>query len=134
MRNELTKTYGDFSHSFSFKMLFPKLIRFPIEKIEKMIYNLVNRSGCLKRVFRSDRRGDGPLHARNPLSRSSKIERTKAMRTLEEKLGNIMKEGRMKTNGISRPSCEEEETLMARSNDDLGDIEDIRLEKEINYI
>ena len=52
MRNELTKSYGDPSNSFSFAMLFPEIIRTPIEKCTNPIYKLVNINGMLDRVLK----------------------------------------------------------------------------------
>ena len=80
MRNELTKTYGDPSNSFSFAMFFPEVVRTPVEKFSNAIFNLVNFTGLFDKVFKQQTEIPG----------SSSIERKKAMNKMDSELNTLL--------------------------------------------
>jgi len=58
MRNELTKSYGDPSNSFSFANFFPEKIRSPFEKCSDFIFRIVESTGLFRKVFRPFSKSD----------------------------------------------------------------------------
>jgi len=82
MRNELTKSYGDPSNSFSFANFFPEAIRGPFEKCSDVIFNIVESTGLFRKVFWPFNRSSENV----PLAGASDIERKKAMKKMDKEL------------------------------------------------